>query len=189
LENAGAAGVFLEDQVWPKRCGHMSGKQVVSTDDYIPKLKAAVEAKRNKEFVIVSRTDAIAPLGLDEAIRRGREYRKAGADAVFIEAPRTIDDLKRIGKSVDAPLVANMMEGGKTPLLSAEELRKMGFRLVVFPLTALFAATYAIQEAFRALKTKGITKSFMNQMVTFEEFNKLVDLPKYKQMEQKYKSI
>ncbi|MGH9934316.1 MAG: isocitrate lyase/PEP mutase family protein [Nitrososphaerales archaeon] len=189
LENAGAAGVFLEDQVWPKRCGHMSGKQVVPTDDYIPKLKAAVEAKRNKEFVIVARTDAIEPLGLDEAIRRGREYRKAGADAVFIEAPRTLGDLKKIGRSVDAPLVANMMEGGKTPLLSAEDLRKIGFRLVVFPLTALFATTYAIQEAFKALKTKGITKSFMNRMVTFEEFNELVDLPKYKRMEQKYKSF
>jgi methylisocitrate lyase len=189
LENAGVAGVFLEDQVWPKRCGHMSGKQVVAIDDYLPKLKAAVEAKRNREFVIVARTDAIEPLGLDEAIRRGREYRKAGADAVFIEAPRTIDDLKKIGRSVDAPLVANMMEGGKTPLLSAEELRKIGFRLVVFPLTALFATSYAIQEAFRALKTKGITKSFMDRMVTFEEFNKLVDLPKYKKMEQKYKNI
>ncbi len=189
LENAGAAGVFLEDQVWPKRCGHMSGKQVVPMNDYIPKLKASVEAKRNKEFVIVARTDAIEPLGIDEAIRRGREYRKAGADAVFIEAPRTIEDLKKIGKSVNAPLVANMMEGGKTPLLSAKDLRKLGFRLVVFPLTALFATTYAIQEAFRTLKTKGVTKSVMNKMVTFEEFNKLVDLPKYKQMEQKYKTI
>jgi len=188
LENAGVAGVFLEDQVWPKRCGHMSGKQVVPIDDYIPKLKAAVEAKRNKEFVIVARTDAIEPLGLDEAIRRGKEYRKVGADAIFIEAPRTIDDLKMIGKSVNAPLVANMMEGGKTPLLSAEELKKIGFRLVVFPLTALFAATYAMREALQTLKTKGVTKSFMNRMVTFEEFNKLIDLPKYKQLEQKYKS-
>lgn len=188
LENAGVAGVFLEDQVWPKRCGHMSGKQVVAMDDYIPKLKAAIEARRNKEFVIVARTDAIEPLGLDEAIRRGQEYRKVGADAVFIEAPRTVEDLKKIAKSVNAPLVANMMEGGKTPLLSAEELRKIGFRLVVFPLSALFAATYAIREVFRTLKTKGITKSYMNRMVTFEEFNKLVDLPKYKQLEHKYKS-
>lgn len=188
LEKAGVAGVFLEDQVWPKRCGHMSGKQVVPIDDYLPKLKAAVEAKRNKEFVIVARTDAIEPLGLDEAIRRGREYRKAGADAIFIEAPRTIDELKRIGKSINAPLVANMMEGGKTPLLSAEELRKIGFRLVVFPLTALFAATYAMREALQTLKTKGVTKSFMNSMVTFEEFNKLIDLHKYKQLEKKYKN-
>lgn len=188
LEAAGAAGVFLEDQIWPKRCGHMSGKQVVSTDEYIPKLKAAIEARRSKEFVIVARTDAIEPLGLDEAIRRGKEYRKVGADAVFIEAPRTASDLRKIGKSVDAPLVANMMEGGKTPLLSAEELRKLGFRLVVFPLSALFATTYAVREAFTTLKRNGITKSFMNRMVTFEQFNKLVDLPKYKQLEQKYKN-
>jgi methylisocitrate lyase len=188
IEAAGAAGVFLEDQIWPKRCGHMSGKQVVSADEYISKLKAAVEARRSKEFVIVARTDAIEPLGLDEAIRRGKEYRKAGADAIFIEAPRTIDDLKRIGKSVDAPLVANMMEGGKTPLLSAEELRKIGFRLVVFPLSALFATTYAVRDVFQALKRNGITKSVINKMVTFEEFNKFVDLPKYKQLEQKYKN-
>lgn len=187
LEGVGATGVFLEDQVWPKRCGHMSGKQVVPMDDYIPKLKASVQAKRSEEFIIVARTDAIAPLGLDEAIRRGQEYRRIGADAVFIEAPRTVADLKRIGKSVDAPLVANMMEGGKTPLLSAEELRKIGFRLVVFPLTALFAATYAMREAFQTLKTKGVTKSAMKRMVTFEEFNRFVDLPKYKQLEQKYK--
>lgn len=188
LEAAGVAGVFLEDQVWPKRCGHMSGKQVVSIDEYIPKLKAAVEARRSKEFVIVARTDAIEPLGIDEAIRRGKEYRKVGADAIFIEAPRTIEDLRTIGRSINAPLVANMMEGGKTPLLSAEELRKIGFRLVVFPLSALFATTYAVREAFETLKKYGITKPVMKRMVTFEEFNKFVDLPKYKQIERQYKS-
>ncbi|MFQ5941568.1 MAG: oxaloacetate decarboxylase [Nitrososphaerales archaeon] len=188
LEAAGVAGVFLEDQVWPKRCGHMSGKQVVSTDEYIPKLKAAIEARRNKEFVIVARTDAIEPLGIDEAISRGRKYRKAGADAIFIEAPHTINDLKKIGKSVDAPLVANMMEGGKTPLLPAGELMKLGFRLVVFPLTALFATTHSVKMVFQTLKAKGVTKSVMNRMVTFEEFNKFVDLPRYKRLEQKYKN-
>jgi methylisocitrate lyase len=187
LEAAGAAGVFLEDQVWPKRCGHMSGKQVIPADEYVPKLKAAVEARRSKEFVIVARTDAIEPLGLDEAIRRGKEYRRVGADAIFIEAPRTVEDLEKIGKSVDAPLVANMMEGGKTPLLSAEELRKLGFRLVVFPLSALFATTYAVREAFQALKKYGVTRSVMNRMVRFEEFNRFVDLPRYKKLEQKYK--
>lgn len=187
LEAAGVAGVFIEDQVWPKRCGHMSGKQVVSADEYLPKLRAAVEARRSKEFVIVARTDAIEPLGIDEAIRRGKKYRKTGADAVFIEAPRTIGELKKIGKSIGAPLVANMMEGGKTPLLSAEELRRLGFRLVVFPLTALFSATYAVREAFQTLKTKGTTRSAMRKMVTFDEFNKFVDLQKYKTLEQKYK--
>lgn len=188
LESAGVAGIFLEDQVWPKRCGHMTGKQVVPTDDYIPKLKAAVEARRSSDFVLVARTDAIEPLGLDEAIRRGREYRKAGADAIFIEAPRTLDDLRKIAASVKAPLVANMMEGGKTPLLSAGELRRLGFRLVVFPLTALFATTYAVRETFRTLKTKGVTRSAMDRMVTFGEFNELVGLKRYKQLEQKYKN-
>lgn len=188
LEGMGVAGVFLEDQVWPKRCGHMSGKQVVPAQEYIAKLRAAVEARRSKEFVIVARTDAIEPLGLNEAIWRGKEYRKAGADAVFIEAPRTVRDLRKIAESVDAPLVANMMEGGKTPLLSASELKKLGFRLVVFPLTALFAATHAMTAALSTLKTDGITRSYMKRMTTFEEFNQLIGLPNYKKLENKYKT-
>lgn len=189
LENAGIAGVFLEDQVWPKRCGHMSGKQVVAVDEYVAKLRAAVEARRNKDFVIVARTDARGPLGLDEAIRRGNKYRNAGADAILVEAPRTVKEMKMIAKSIDAPLVVNITEGGKTPLLSVEDLQRIGFRLVLFSLTALFAATYAIREVLQTLKTKGVTKSFMDRMITFEEFNELVDLEKYKRLEQKYGSM
>ncbi|MGI0025550.1 MAG: isocitrate lyase/PEP mutase family protein, partial [Nitrososphaera sp.] len=121
LENLGAAGIFLEDQVWPKRCGHMAGKDVIPRDEYLPKLKAAVEARKSKDFVIVARTDARAPLGLREAIERGKSYRKAGADAVFVEAPRSVEELKEVAEEIDAPLVANMIEDGITPNLSSQE--------------------------------------------------------------------
>jgi methylisocitrate lyase len=119
LENLGAAGIFLEDQIWPKRCGHMAGKDVISKDDYIPKLKAALEARRSKDFVIVARTDARAPIGLGEAIERGKAYRKAGADVIFVEAPTSIQELKKVADEIDAPLVANMIEDGVTPNLPA----------------------------------------------------------------------
>src|ERR671928_1660235 len=131
LQSLGATGIFLEDQVWPKRCGHMIGKEVVSKDDYIMKLKAALEARESRDFIIVARTDARAPLGLDEAIERGRAYHKAGADVIFIEAPRSIEELKKIANEIDAPLVANMIEEGLTPNVSAKELLKMGYRIAV----------------------------------------------------------
>ena len=183
LDSIGVAGVFLEDQVWPKRCGHMQGKQVIDTNDYIQKLRAAVDAK-SEDFVIVARTDALAPLGVDEAIRRGKMYRDIGADVIFIEAPRSIEDMKKICNSIDAPLVANMIEGGKTPLLSARELEELGYKLVVFPLSALLASAYAIKNVFKALKEDGITNG---NMLDFEAFNNLVELQRYKKLEDMYK--
>jgi 2,3-dimethylmalate lyase len=188
LQSLGAAGIFLEDQVWPKRCGHMIGKEVVSKDDYIMKLKAAVEARKDKDFIIVARTDARAPLGLDEAIQRGRAYHKAGADVIFIEAPRSIDELKRIAKDINAPLVANMIEEGLTPNLPSKDLLKMGYRIVVFPLSALYAATFAIKQVFLELKNSGATQQARKMMVTFKDFNKFVDLHKYAALEKRYAS-
>ena len=126
LESAGAAGIFLEDQKWPKRCGHMQGKEVVPQEEYTEKLSAAIDARENKDFIIVARTDARATEGLDAAIERGKQNKKTGADAVFVEAPRSLDEMKRIGKEINAPLVANMIEGGATPLSSAETLNKIG---------------------------------------------------------------
>src|SRR5919109_3429208 len=158
LESLGASGIFLEDQVWPKRCGHMMGKDVISKHDYIQKLRAALEARKSKDFIIVARTDARAPLGLEEAIERGKIYRKAGADVIFVEAPRSIEELKKIADEIDAPLLANMIENGVTPNLSARQLLKIGFRMVVFPLSGLYAATFAIKEAFVELKRTGMTK-------------------------------
>lgn len=186
LEDLGAAGIFLEDQIWPKRCGHMVGKEVIPRDEYLPKLKAAVEARKSKDFIIVARTDARAPIGLEEAIERGKVYRKAGADVVFVEAPRSVEELKKVAEEIDAPLVANMIEDGVTPTLPAEELLKLGYRIAVFPLSALYSATYAMREVLTELKKTGATKQTRKMMVTFKDFNSFVDLDKYMNLEKRY---
>ncbi len=186
LESMGAAGIFLEDQIWPKRCGHMVGKDVIPKDDYLPKLKAALEARKSKDFIIVARTDARAPLGLEEAIERGKAYRKAGADVVFVEAPRTVEELKRVADEIDAPLVANMIEDGVTPNLPAKDLLKLGYRIAVFPLSGLYSATYAMREVFTELKKTGGTSKTRRMMVQFKDFNKFVDLQKYMGLEKRY---
>lgn len=188
LEALGAAGIFLEDQVWPKRCGHMAGKDVIPRDDYLPKLKAAVEARKSKDdFIIVARTDARAPLGLDEAIERGKAYRKAGADVIFVEAPRTVDELKKVADEIDAPLVANMIEDGVTPNLTGPQLLKLGYRIAVWPLSGLYSATYAMREVFSELKKTSYTKTTRKTMVTFKDFNEFVDLQRYMGLEKRYR--
>jgi carboxyvinyl-carboxyphosphonate phosphorylmutase len=184
----GAAGIFLEDQIWPKRCGHMRGKDVIRADEYIQKLRAALTASENKNFVIVARTDARAPLGFDEAIERGRMYRKEGADVVFVEAPQSEDELREIPKKINAPLLANMIENGLTPTFSADELKSMGYSMVVFPLSGLYGAAYALKNIFSQLKRTGSTKSSKHMMLDFNEFNDLVELPRFMQMEKKYQS-
>jgi methylisocitrate lyase len=186
LESFGAAGIFLEDQIWPKRCGHMAGKDVISKADYLPKLRAAVEARKSKDFVIVARTDARAPIGLDEAIERGKAYRKAGADVIFIEAPRSINELKKVADEIDAPLVANMIEDGITPTLPANELLNIGYRIAVFPLSALYSATFAMREVLTELKKTGATEETKKMMVTFKDFNQFVGLQKYMDLEKRY---
>ncbi len=186
LENLGASGIFLEDQIWPKRCGHMAGKEVISKDDYMPKLRSALEARRSKDFIIVARTDARAPLGLEEAIERGKAYKKAGADVIFVEAPMTVQELKQVADEIDAPLVANMIEDGVTPTLPAQELLKLGYRIAVFPLSALYSATYAMREVLTELKQTGATRRTKKMMVTFKDFNRFVDLKKYMDLEKKY---
>lgn len=186
LELMGASGVFLEDQIWPKRCGHMAGKEIIPVDEYLLKLTAAVEARDDNDFIVVARTDARATSGLDEAIERGREYFKSGADVVFVEAPRSIAELKEIGSKIDAPLVANMIEGGITPTLAASELRDLGFRIGVFPLSGLFASAFAMKQVYEELHRSGSTSKEREKMTTFEEFNKLVNLQKYIDLERKY---
>jgi 2,3-dimethylmalate lyase len=182
----GAHGIFLEDQLWPKRCGHMSGKEVIRTEEFLPKLKAALDARNGREFVVVARTDARAPLGLDQAIERGRLYYKEGADVIFVEAPLSIEELKEIPRKIPAPLVANMIENGVTPTLSALELKEIGYRMAVFPLSGLYGATYAMKKIFSDLKKKGTTQDCRNIMVNFAEFNELVELQKFMDMDQKY---
>jgi methylisocitrate lyase len=182
----GAGGIILEDQEWPKRCGHFAGKSVIPMQEHVAKIRAAVDAREDSQLVIIGRTDARASLGLDEAIRRGRAYYEAGADIVFVEAPQSHEDLKKISASfADVPLFANMIEGGRTPVLSAAELEKLGFKIVVFPLSALFAATQAMASCLRHLKENGTTEGF-NPMMTFPEFEQVVNVPRFRDLEKKY---
>jgi carboxyvinyl-carboxyphosphonate phosphorylmutase len=186
LEGLGAAGIFLEDQVWPKRCGHMVGKDVIPKDEYIPKLRAALEARQSKDFIIVARTDARAPIGLEEAIERGKAYRKTGADVIFVEAPRSVEELKKVADEIDAPLVANMIEDGVTPNLSAAELLKLGYQIAVFPLSAIYSATFAMRQVLTELKNTGTTKEARNIMVTFKDFNRFMNLDQFVDLERRY---
>jgi methylisocitrate lyase len=186
LESLGAAGIFLEDQVWPKRCGHMVGKDVIPKDEYIPKLRAALEARQSKDFIIVARTDARAPIGLEEAIERGKAYRKAGADIIFVEAPRSVEELKKVADEIDAPLVANMIEDGVTPNLSASELLKLGYQIAVFPLSAIYSATFAMRQVLTELRNTGTTKDARNIMVTFKDFNEFMNLDHFVDLERRY---
>lgn len=186
LESAGASGIFLEDQKWPKRCGHMLGKEVVPKEEYVDKLRAALDARKSKNFIIVARTDARAPEGLEAAIERGLLYKKIGADVIFIEAPKSVVEMKKIGKSIDAPLVANMIEGGATPLLSSRILHKMGFKLILYPLSILYANTFASMQILRELRKSGTTSRLKKKLITFDQFNDIVDLSKYRKMESKY---
>lgn len=188
LEAVGAAGIFLEDQKWPKRCGHMSGKEVIAKEEYSEKLRAAVDARKSNDFVIVARTDARATEGLDAAIERGLLYKDIGADAIFIEAPRSVGEMRKIGKSIKAPLVANMIEGGATPVLSSSEIHKMGFNLILYPLSVLYANTFATMQILKELRKNGTTKKLKDNLVNFDQFNEIVELSKFKKMEDKYET-
>ena len=184
---AGAAGIILEDQQWPKKCGHFEGKKVIPAEEHAAKLRAAVDARDNDDLVIIARTDARAPLGLDEAIRRGRMYRDAGADVIFVEAPQSLDELRAIKSAIpDAPLFANMVEGGKTPLLSYQELQALGFKMVVFPLSALLAATKAIEGVYRELFETKTTAGVVDRLTPFHEFEEIVGVPELRALEERY---
>ena len=188
LEAAGASGIFLEDQRWPKRCGHMQGKEVISQEEYTEKLGAAIDARQSRDFVVVARTDARATDGLDAAIQRGQQNKKTGADAIFIEAPRSYDEMERIGREIKAPLVANMIEGGATPLRPAQELYDIGFKIILYPLSVLFASTFAAMSVLRELRETGTTRKLKRRMVGFDQFNDMVDLSKFRDMEERYGS-
>jgi methylisocitrate lyase len=188
LIRAGAAGMFLEDQVWPKRCGHMNGKQVISLDEQLKKLRAAVEAKRGNDFFIVARTDSRQGLGLDEAIRRGRAFKNAGADAVFIEAPENKEEMKEISKNVPGPLVANMLERGVTPLMGPDELKQLGFAMVVWPLAPLYSVAKSLTEVYTTLRREGSTLSILDRLMPFDDFNRIVGLNEKYAIDAKYRS-
>jgi 2-methylisocitrate lyase-like PEP mutase family enzyme len=177
LVRLGAAGCFLEDQVWPKRCGHMDGKRVVPLDEYLPKL-AAARATGGPDFWITARTDARAVTGLDDAMARGRAFAQHGASAVFVEAPVSEDEMARVRTAIppDVPLVANMVEQGKTPIRSAAELAAAGYRLVLVPVAPLLASTHALRALFATLARDGRTAAMADRMTTFGELNALVGL-------------
>lgn len=177
-EEAGAAALFLEDQVWPKRCGHMDGKEVVPAQEWLAKL-SVVLAERD-DMVIVARTDARAVTGLDDAIERGRMARDTGVDAVFVEAPQSVGELEQIAASLpDVPLVANMVEKGKTPLLSLVELGELGFSVVVSPLSGLLSATRALETAYSTLRSQGTLREGLDRLTPFDDFTALVGLEKH----------
>lgn len=174
LIGAGAAGCFLEDQVWPKKCGHMRGKRVVERSEYIDKIRAAVETRRGRDFFIVARTDSLAVVSMDEAIARVTEARAAGADASFIEAPGSLEQMAHIGTHSPRPNVANMIERGNTPVLPREKLAELGYDLILYPLAGLFAAAHAIRKIYQKLYDDQTTKGAYDQLTTFEQFNQLI---------------
>ena len=187
LKEMGARGVILEDQQWPKRCGHMSGKEVIPAEEHAQKIRAAVEARGDYALMITARTDALATHGLDEAIRRANLYREAGANLIFVEAPRTADDLREIARQVPPPLVINCIEGGQTPILPLEELRDLGFISVGYVLSGLFAAAKAIADVYACLREHGSSEPMRDRMMDFDEFAKVVGLDEKYKLDERFR--
>jgi len=187
LIKIGAGGMILEDQRWPKRCGHMRGKEVIGAEEHAMKIRAAKDAAGEIPFIVTARTDAIATHGLDEAIRRAKLYKEAGADMLFVEAPRSEEELRRIGRELPPPLAVNMIEGGLTPIRSLDELYEMGFFAVGYVLTGLFAAAKALERAFTTLRSEGKSPSITSDLMSFEDFTSIVGLEKRYQEDEKYK--
>jgi 2,3-dimethylmalate lyase len=188
LIRAGAAGMFLEDQIWPKRCGHMKGKLVIPVDEQLKKLRAAIEARNDCDFYIVARTDSRQALGLTEAITRGVAFKEAGADAVFVEAPESKEEMKEIATHVPGPLVANMLERGVTPLMGPQELKELGFDLIVWPLAPLYSVAKSLTEVYSTLRRDGSTKKILDRLMPFDEFNEIVGLEEKYTLDQKYRT-
>jgi len=188
FERAGAAAIQIEDQSFPKRCGHLDGKVLIKTDEMVGKVKAAVDARKTSDTLIIARTDARAVEGLQEAIDRAHIYEEAGADILFIEAPRSVDELKRIRKSfhLNTPLLANMVEGGKTPVKNADDLKSIGFNIVIFPGGAVRAATFQLQEYYAGLLENGSNTEFSKRMHDFDSLNAVIGTPELLSIGKKY---
>ncbi|MHB8830191.1 MAG: isocitrate lyase/PEP mutase family protein [Syntrophales bacterium] len=186
FEKAGVAGLQLEDQVFPKRCGHMEGKQLIPKDEMAAKIRAAVHARKSADFAIVARTDARAVTGLKDAITRAVAYAEAGADILFVEAPQTVAEMQEIARELKLPLIANMVEKGKTPFLSADELEGIGYKIAIYPVSTLYAATKAMMKLLNHLKEKGSTEDCLEDLVSFEEFNNLVGVAEMRALEKRF---
>jgi 2-methylisocitrate lyase-like PEP mutase family enzyme len=179
FERAGAAGMLLEDQVFPKRCGHFAGKHVVPVEEMLQKLRAALDARVNPDFFIIARTDARAVEGLDAAIERAQRYAECGADGCFVEAPQSRDELARIAQAINKPQLANMLVGGATPILSADELETLGFRIVVSPVESLAMTAFAIRELAEAMLLDGRVDGLAGKMVPFAELKRILGVERF----------
>ena len=188
FERAGATAIQIEDQSFPKRCGHLDGKVLIKKDEMVGKVKAAVDSRKTSDTLIIARTDARAVEGLQEAIDRAHAYHEAGADVLFIEAPRSVDELKLIRKSFDLniPLLANMVEGGKTPVKTANDLKSLGFNIVIFPGGAVRAATFQLQEYYAGLLENGSNSEFSKRMHNFDSLNAVIGTPELLSIGKKY---
>ena len=188
FERAGAAAIQIEDQSFPKRCGHLDGKTLISKDEMVGKIKAAIDARKETNTLIIARTDARGVEGLSEAIDRAQAYLEAGADILFIEAPHSIDEMKFIRKSFgeDIPLLANMVEGGKTPIKTANDLKSLGFNIVIFPGGAVRAATFQLQQYYAGLIENGSTLEFSDSMHNFDSLNSVIGTPELLKLGKKY---
>lgn len=187
FEGSGAAGIILEDQVFPKRCGHFGGKEVIPADEMLMKFKAAVAARQNPDFIFIARTDSRETDGLDDAIDRINRYCDAGADVAFIEAPLSIEELEEICKRVEYPKLVNMLALGKTPILSTEELEQMGFKIVVAPIDSVLMTAYCMREMAEVFKREGHTKSLEDKMVGFDEVKDILGLAEHLNLKEKLK--
>lgn len=182
----GAAGIILEDQEWPKKCGHFDGKRVIPRQEHVEKIHAAVEARGDSGLVIVGRTDARAVNGLDDALRRAHDYAEAGADVIFVEAPQSVEELKIVAREFpDTYLFANMIEGGKTPMLTATELDELGYKIVVFALAGLFAATMAQMKALKHIRDHG-TSTGLTDLLDFKGFEQVLGTARYREQERRF---
>ena len=185
-EAAGACAIQLEDQEFPKKCGHMLGRRVVAAEDMAQKIRVAVDARSDPNFQIIARTDARTTLGLDEALRRAELYARAGADLLFVESPESVEEMERIGRSFDLPLVANMVEGGRTPVLPAAELERIGYRLAIFPALGFLSAGAALQAAYSGLKEKRSSVGVEVPLHDFQAFSKLMGFDEIAAFDKKY---
>ncbi|CQR72381.1 2,3-dimethylmalate lyase [Sporomusa ovata DSM 2662] len=185
-EKAGVAAIQLEDQVAPKKCGHMIGRQVVSKEEMVGKIKAAVDARRDNDLVIIARTDARTVHGINEALDRAKAYEEAGADLLFVESPESIEEMKLITSSFNVPVLANMVEGGRTPLLLNQELEEIGFNIVIYPTASTYSVCLAVSRLMQNLKQMGTTAGMMDEMIKFTEFNELIGLPQIREYERVY---
>ena len=187
FESAGVAAIHLEDQVAPKKCGHMEGKQVIPAAEMAAKIRAAADARADPEFVLIARTDARAVEGLEQALDRARRYREAGADALFIEAVTTDAEAAEVARALpDVPLLFNWAEGGKTPPLPAARLRELGYQIVIFPISTLLAATAAMRRVLREIADAGTPAALLPELPSFSEFNEFIGLAEVREAERRY---